>query len=68
MKATADPAPPIGGKLATGRPTAEAPGHVGEAAPEQMVEELTGRPMVGPMRALFVGGALVSTLLCSTSN
>jgi TRAP transporter 4TM/12TM fusion protein len=63
MKATADPAPPIGGKLATGRPTAEAPGHVGEAAPEQMVEELTGRPMVGPMRALFVGAALVSTLL-----
>src|SRR5215207_7861816 len=64
MKATAHRAArPLAGDVATGRPTAEAPGHVGAAAPEQMVEELAGRPMVGPMRALFVAAALVSTLL-----
>ena len=50
-------------ELGSGRPAAEAPGHAGEAAPEQMVEELVGRPMAGAMRAVFVVAAVVVTLL-----
>ena len=45
-------------ELGSGRPAAEAPGHVGEAAPEQMVEELAGRPMTGAVRAVFVAAAV----------
>jgi TRAP transporter 4TM/12TM fusion protein len=48
---------------AAGRPAAEALGHVGEAAPEQMVEELAGRAMTGAVRAAFVAVAVIVTLL-----
>jgi TRAP transporter 4TM/12TM fusion protein len=52
-----------GAGVAMGRPAAEAPGHVGEAAPEQMVEELAGRPVTGAVRAVFVAVAVATTLL-----
>ncbi len=37
--------------------------HLGDAAPEQMVEELEGRPIVGAVRVVFVLAALLTTAL-----
>jgi TRAP transporter 4TM/12TM fusion protein len=50
-------------EAAANRPTAEAHRHAGDAAPEQMVEELQGRPITGPTRAVFVAAAVLGTLL-----
>ena len=50
-------------ELASGRPGAQAPGYLGEAAPAQMIEELAGRSMTGPVRALFAAVAMATTFL-----
>ena len=50
-------------EAAAKQPTDDARRHLGEAAPEQMVEELEGRPLKGAARVVFVVVGVLSTLL-----